>query len=107
MSGATPADAWTISIADDETSTATITSNGLVLVYVDGAFVVADANNVPENAIYPTLYGTYETEIENVNTNSGAIESIYDLNGRKVEGISRPGIYIINGKKTKFNTFIY
>lgn len=107
MSGVTPMDAWTIIITDDETNTASITSNGLVLVYVDGAFVVADANNVPENAIYPTLYGTYETGIENVNTNSGAVESIYDLNGRKIEEIDQPGIYIINGKKTKFKTLIY
>lgn len=107
MSGTTPMDAWSITIADDETSTATITSNNLVLVYINGAFTVADVNAVPKHAVYPTLYGTHATNIGDTTTNRETTGSIYDLNGCKVEGISRPGIYIINGKKTKFNTFIY
>ena len=99
LSGTMPMDSWTITIADDETSAATITSNGLVLVFVDGQFVVAEATAVPENAVYPTFYGVHATGVENIITNGEAIESIFDLNGRKIEKITESGIYIVNGKK--------
>jgi hypothetical protein len=36
-----------------------------------------------------------ETEASN-----GTVEGIFDLTGRKIEKITKPGIYIINGKKT-------
>jgi hypothetical protein len=38
------------------------------------------------------------TAIEEVETRNEA-EEIYDLTGRKLEGITGAGIYIINGKK--------
>ena len=94
-----PTDAWTIEIADDENSTATIKCNGYVLVYLDGKFAMADANAVPANAVYPTFYGVNATGIENVAANGEAIESIYDITGRKIEKITKSGIYIVNGKK--------
>ena len=74
LSGTMPMDSWTITIADDETSAATITSNDLVLVFVDGQFVVAEATAVPENAVYPTFYGVHATGVENIITNGEAIE---------------------------------
>ena len=51
------------------------------------------------------LIGTEEgtlTSIVDVETEAGkpAIEGIFDLTGRKIEEITKPGIYIINGKKT-------
>ena len=39
------------------------------------------------------------TPIEEVETESSEVKGIYDLTGRKLEGISGAGIYIINGKK--------
>ena len=40
------------------------------------------------------------TDIENVEVeNADAVKAIYDLTGRRVEEITAPGIYIINGKK--------
>ena len=30
---------------------------------------------------------------------NGKLTGIYDLQGRRIETVSRPGIYIINGKK--------
>ena len=96
---ATPMDSWTITIADDENSTATISCNKAVIVYVDGEFITVPVNEIPANAVYPTLYGTHATGIENVVTNGEAIESIYDLQGRKIEKITKGGIYIVNGKK--------
>ena len=94
-----PMDAWTITIADDANCTATIECNEAVLVYVDGEFVSAPINAIPANAVYPTLYGTQPTGIKNAFTNGEAIESIYDLQGRKLEKVTNGGIYIINGKK--------
>ena len=38
------------------------------------------------------------TAIENVEVEN-ASNVIYDLTGRKVEAITAPGIYIVNGKK--------
>ena len=39
------------------------------------------------------------TAIEEVKGENGEVKTIYDLTGRKVETISAPGIYIINGVK--------
>ena len=39
------------------------------------------------------------TPIEEMETESSEVKGIYDLTGRKLEGISGTGIYIINGKK--------
>ena len=41
-----------------------------------------------------------ETAIEEVKGENGEVKTIYDLTGRKVEAITAPGIYIVNGKKT-------
>ena len=44
--------------------------------------------------------GEGTTGISEVTTENGEVKAIYDLTGRKVEAISAPGIYIVNGKKT-------
>ena len=94
-----PMSSWTITIADDENSTATIVSEGLTLVYDTAAGVFKVTDSVSSDMILPTFYGVYATGIENVITNGEAIESIYDLTGRKIETITKGGIYIVNGKK--------
>ena len=94
-----PMDSWTITIADDENSTATISCNDAVIVYVDGEFKSVPESDVTAEAVYPTFYGVHATGIESVVTNGEAIESIYDLQGRKIEKITKGGIYIVNGKK--------
>jgi hypothetical protein len=38
-------------------------------------------------------------DIEEVECEREIVESIYDLQGRKLEGITQPGFYIVNGKK--------
>ena len=40
------------------------------------------------------------TGIDEVKGESGNVKAIYDLTGRRVEAITAPGIYIVNGKKT-------
>jgi hypothetical protein len=94
-----PMDSWTITIAEDDNSTATIGCNGYVIVYNEGEFVAVDANAVPATAVYPTLYGIHETGIDKVVGENGEENAIYDLQGRKVEHITNGGIYIVNGKK--------
>lgn len=42
---------------------------------------------------------TVPTGIENV-TEGTVVEGIYDLSGRRIDTVSAPGIYIVNGKKT-------
>ena len=44
------------------------------------------------------LVVTDETGIANV-AQDGAVEGIYDIHGRKLEQITAPGLYIVNGKK--------
>ena len=97
-----PMDSWTITIADDDNSTATISCNGYVIVYNEGEFVAVDANNIPANAVYPTLYGTQDTcidEVKGEGGTNGLHNSIYDLQGRKIEKMAKDGIYIVGGKK--------
>ena len=94
----TPMDAWTIEIADDENSAATIMCNGYVLALNKGVFctVQLGGTDVP---VMPTLYGVHATGINEAVVNGEAIESIYDITGRKIEKITKSGIYIVNGKK--------
>ena len=40
------------------------------------------------------------TGVEEVKTENGNVKTVYDLTGRKVNEITAPGIYIVNGKKT-------
>ena len=93
-----PMDAWTIEIADDENSTATIKCNGYVLALNNGVFCTVQLGGT-EVPVMPTLYGVHETGINEAVVNGEAIESIYDLTGRRVEKITKSGIYIVNGKK--------
>ena len=43
--------------------------------------------------------GNPETGIGEVKGENGNVKAIYDLTGRKLEKITAPGVYIVNGKK--------
>ena len=49
-------------------------------------------------ATYGFAFGEGTTAVENVEVEAEA-EVIYDLTGRRIEAITAPGIYIVNGKK--------
>ena len=48
---------------------------------------------------YSFRFGEDTTGVEEVKTENGEVKAIYDLTGRRVEAITAPGIYIVNGKK--------
>ncbi|MBQ5895371.1 MAG: chitobiase/beta-hexosaminidase C-terminal domain-containing protein [Bacteroidaceae bacterium] len=50
-------------------------------------------------ASYSFRFGEGTTAIENVEVEN-EVKAIFDLTGRRVEEITAPGIYIVNGKKT-------
>ncbi len=47
-----------------------------------------------------TKTGGEETGISEVKGENGKVKAIYDLTGRRIDAITAPGIYIVNGKKT-------
>ena len=46
-----------------------------------------------------TKTGGEETGISEVKGENGEVKAIYDLTGRRINEIARPGIYIVDGKK--------
>ncbi len=50
-------------------------------------------------ASYSFRFGDGSTVVEGVETECGEANAIYDLQGRKLEGITERGVYIMNGKK--------
>jgi hypothetical protein len=50
-------------------------------------------------ASYSFRFGEGTTGIEGVEVENNAVKAIFDLTGRRVEAITAPGIYIVNGKK--------
>ena len=50
-------------------------------------------------ASYSFRFGEGTTGIDEVKGENGKVEGFYDLTGRRVEAVTAPGIYIVNGKK--------
>ena len=50
-------------------------------------------------ASYSFRFGEGTTGIDEVKGENGNVKGIYDLTGRRVEAITAPGIYVVNGKK--------
>ena len=63
--------------------------------YLPASVLPTDAQGA---ANFSFRFGEGTTAIENVEVEN-AVKAIYDLTGRKVEAITAPGIYIVNGKK--------
>ncbi len=96
-------------------ATAITDDNAYIMAYESGAgseirFYLLDGNDnvVNANKAYFVINGANATHSLRLGGNATAIESItdkqgngavYDLSGRKLDAISSPGIYIVNGKK--------
>ncbi len=63
------------------------------------AYLVVPAEQAEGIACYSFRFGEGTTGIENVTTENVNVTVIYDLTGRRVEAITAPGIYVVNGKK--------
>ena len=50
-------------------------------------------------ASFSFRFGEGTTGVDELKVESGEMKVIYDLTGRKVENITAPGIYVVNGKK--------
>ena len=71
-------------------------TDGVWLNNANKAYLPASVANGA--ASYSFRFGEGTTAIENVEVEN-EVKAIYDLTGRRVEEITAPGIYIINGKK--------
>ena len=75
----------------------------------EGGYVQCNANKaylmVPEEnaqaaaAMFGFHFGGNTTDIDSINAVADTYDNVYDLQGRKLEEITSPGIYIVNGKK--------
>lgn len=78
-------------------------NGGYIICKANRAFMVLPKIQVAETTSFSLRFGGGETtDIEDVieeGSDVEIIESIYDLQGRRLDEITEPGIYIINGKK--------
>ena len=86
------------SIADGNAGT---DNGGYVKVAANKSFLVVPAGEGSAMS-YSFNFGGATTDIDAVESTT-AIEGIYDLQGRKVEEITAPGYYVINGKMVFVN----
>ena len=104
--------AYVLGVVDDETglyktqmSTVQLSSaSGSVSVFLNNAYkAYLPASAVPAAAngaaSFSFRFGEGTTGISEVKGENGEVKTIYDLTGRRVEAITAPGIYVVNGKK--------
>ena len=73
---------------------------GYVMNSANRAYLVINREVAQQVANYALHFGAEgTTAVEDVDCENGNVEAIYDLQGRKLEGITQPGFYIVNGKK--------
>ncbi len=105
-------DAYVLGVVEGETglykaqmSTVALSSaSGSVKVFLNNAYkAYLPASAVPAAANgaanFSFRFGDGTTGVEEVKSENGSVKTIYDLQGRKLERIVAPGIYIVNGKK--------
>jgi hypothetical protein len=85
-------------IADGNANT---DNGGYIACKANKSFVVLPKKIVASTSSFSLRHEIGETtDIEDVETNKvELIETIYDVQGRKLKDIAGPGVYIVNGKK--------
>ena len=90
-------DAYVLGVVDGEVGLYKAEmSGGVWLNNANKAYLPAPAGS--NAASYSFRFGEGTTGVENVVVEN-CVETIYDLTGRRVEAITAPGIYIVNGVK--------
>ena len=74
-------------------------AEGTFLNNANKAYLVVPTAQAEGVASYSFRFGEGTTGISEVKGESGNVKVIFDLTGRRVENITAPGIYIINGVK--------
>ena len=105
-------DAYVLGVVEGETglykaqmSTVALSSaSGSVKVFLNNAYkAYLPASALPAAlqgaANFSFRFGEGTTGISEVKGENGEVKAIFDLTGRRVESITAPGIYIVNGKK--------
>ena len=75
---------------------------GYVQCNANKAYMVADEGSQANITMYSFFYGGTTTDINDITDetiDNINISGIFDLQGRKLNEITKPGIYIVNGKK--------
>ena len=79
-----------------------ITTNGDYYIVIPGECIVSEITGkspAEDIRIDLVVYNEDQTSIEDVESENGNVKVIYDLQGRKIETITKSGIYIVDGKK--------
>ena len=74
-------------------------AEGTFLNNANKAYLVVPTAQAEGVASYSFRFGEGTTGIDQITENRVQSTVIYDLTGRKVENITAPGIYVVNGKK--------
>ena len=91
-------EAYVLGVVDGEVGLYKALANGTSwLNNANKAYLPASANSEGVKS-YSFRFGEGTTGVENVEVEN-EVKAIYDLTGRRVEEITAPGIYIVNGKK--------
>lgn len=75
-----------------------ITTAGTYTMYIFDVYPIGSWEGVNEAYEFTFNGSSITSGIEDVESENN-IKTIYDLTGRKIENITKPGIYIVNGKK--------
>jgi pectate lyase len=72
-------------------------SNVLLTSIAAGSHELTKADS--RNVFYIGVFYDSATGIDHINLDADAAHTIFDLQGRRVRSIAKPGLYIIDGKK--------
>lgn len=72
---------------------------GYVKLGANKSYLKVEGQNNAAVAMFSFFFGGGTTDIDGINAVAEAYEAVYDLQGRKLEKVTEPGIYIVNGKK--------
>ena len=76
-----------------------ITAAGTYTMFIFDVYPMGSWEGLNETYVFTFNGSSITSGIEEVKGENGNAKTIYDLTGRKIENITTPGIYIVNGKK--------